>query len=305
MRFTNKTGLPEPIVNAITADNYSKGDSNRSVTTLIDSPRVRILRKENENTLVEDVCDRVWSVLGTAVHNIFEAATPSGHIAEERLYHEVDGWVISGAIDLQKLEGDTSFTLTDYKCTSVWAVIYGKIEWVEQLNAYAWLVRQARKTTVGKLQIVTVLRDWSTRDANNKGSSYPQAPLVIIPVPVWSDAEQDAYMEERIRIHSDAEFERLTGGDLPLCTDKERWAKPSKYAVKKTANVRALRVFDTMDAAQKYFKEKDLDEKHSIEVRKGEYSRCIGNYCLVAGVCDQFQSELAAAQEESQSDASA
>ena len=140
MIITNKTMLPEPVVRALHRSDYSKGSSNRSVAQLIDSPRVRILRKENESTITEDAADMVWSVLGTAVHKMFEENDVDGHISEERLYAEVDNWVISGAIDIQRAESDGGITVLDYKCTSAWSVIYGKVEWHKQLNFYAWLV---------------------------------------------------------------------------------------------------------------------------------------------------------------------
>ena len=120
--------LPEPVFLSLTHSDYTKGESNRSVTQLIDSPRVRILRKEHEEQIMEDAADMVWSVLGTAVHKMFEQHDADGHISEERLYSEVDNWIISGAIDIQRAEDDGSVTVLDYKCTSVWSVIYGKPE---------------------------------------------------------------------------------------------------------------------------------------------------------------------------------
>ena len=76
---------------------------------------------------------------------------------------------------------------------------------------------------------------------------------------------------------------------LPLCSDLERWARPSTWAVKKTANKRAMRVFDSEAEAEKYFKEKNLDNKHSIEERIGKNIRCEADYCGVARWCDQFE----------------
>ena len=58
-------------------------------------------------------------MLGTAVHKVFEDYSGDDVISEERLFVDVDGWTISGAIDLQDDEGPS-----DYKCTSVWAVIH-------------------------------------------------------------------------------------------------------------------------------------------------------------------------------------
>ena len=45
MKVTNKFNLPQPVVTALTQDNYDSGGSHRSITQLIDSPRVSILRK--------------------------------------------------------------------------------------------------------------------------------------------------------------------------------------------------------------------------------------------------------------------
>ena len=118
---------------------------------------------------------------------------------------------------------------------------------------------------------------------------YPAAPITIIPIELWSDDKQDQYIAGRVKLHQDAEYERLTGGSLPLCSDLERWARPSTWAVKKTANKRAMRVFDSEEEAEKYFKEKNLDNKHSIEERIGKNIRCEADYCGVARWCDQFE----------------
>jgi hypothetical protein len=178
MNITNHTALPEPVFQALTRSDYTKGGSNRSVTQLIDSPRVRILRKENDERISEDVADMLWSVLGTAVHKMFEDNEVEGHISEERLYAEVENWIISGAIDVQRGEADGKVTVLDYKCTSAWSVIYGKPEWDKQLNFYAWLVEHCKEIEVGKLQIVAVLRDWQRKKAE-VDSHYPQAPRFI------------------------------------------------------------------------------------------------------------------------------
>ena len=118
---------------------------------------------------------------------------------------------------------------------------------------------------------------------------YPSAPITIIPIELWSDEKQDQYIAGRVKLHQDAEYERLTGGSLPLCSDLERWARPSTWAVKKTANKRAMRVFDSEQEAEEYFNDKNLDKKHSIEERIGKNIRCEADYCGVARWCDQFE----------------
>ena len=72
MRITNHHNLSAPIVKALSRDDYTRGASHRSVTQLIDSPRIRILRERHWDELTEDISEKMWSVLGTAVHRIFE-----------------------------------------------------------------------------------------------------------------------------------------------------------------------------------------------------------------------------------------
>ena len=118
---------------------------------------------------------------------------------------------------------------------------------------------------------------------------YPEAPITVIPIELWDDDKQDQYIAGRVKLHQDAEFERLTGGSLPLCSELERWSRPSTWAVKKIANKKAMRVFDLEEEAQKYFKDNALDSKHSVEERKGKNVRCEGDYCGVSKWCDQYE----------------
>ena len=56
MRYTNKTGLPDPVVRALTEfDGSSEKVEGTRVTTLIDSPRISQLRKEHSHEITEDV----------------------------------------------------------------------------------------------------------------------------------------------------------------------------------------------------------------------------------------------------------
>jgi RecB family exonuclease len=69
----------------------------------------------------QDVVDFLWSRFGTAVHNMFEDNVEADNlITEERLFQDIEGWNISGAIDLQEVDADGSIGVKDYKVTSVW-----------------------------------------------------------------------------------------------------------------------------------------------------------------------------------------
>jgi len=283
MKITNRFDLPAPVVRALTTDDYSRGKSDLSVTQIIDSPRVRLLRKQHDEKIEEDVSDMVWSVLGRAAHKVLEDSDEEGYTIEERVFAEVEGWRLSGAIDLQK-HGNI-LSLYDYKVTSVWSVIYGKSSWETQLNCYAYLLWKAKKQKVGALNIIAILRDWNRRDAGKP--DYPSSPIMEIPIQLWSQDEQQRYVTERVRLHQDAESSMVLGEPLPLCSAEERWEKQTTYAVRKKANKRALRVFKSMDEANAF-----LEEGMVIDERKGESTRCAQDWCRVSQWCEQHQEAL-------------
>ena len=291
MKITNQFNLPDVVVDALLQDDYTKGKSNRSVTSLIDSPRVAILQRNNEHRIEQDVVDFLWSRFGTSVHGMFEAAVANNQhanvISEERMYAEVRGWTISGAVDLQEVHDD-GVLISDYKVTSVWSVIHDKTEWHNQLNAYAWLVRWSKDLPVKGLRIIAILRDWQRRKAQME-ADYPDSPIHLVDIPMWSVKDTDQYILDRVLLHQQAEFDRMTGGVLPPCTSAERWEKPTTYAVNKKGRKRAVRVLSTREEADSYME--SLGKDHLIEERIGESTRCAQDWCRVARFCDQNKLE--------------
>ena len=285
--ITNKFNLPDFVVDALTYSDYSRGDSNISVTQLIDSPRIAQLQREHADEQTKDAVDFVWSRFGTSVHVMFEEslkATGSDVITEERLYTETQGWKLSGAIDAQEV-ADDGVTISDFKVTSAWSVVFDKSSWHTQLNVYAYLVRKAKGQTVKKLQIVALLRDWVKRKAE-QGGDYPTAPIVVLDIPMWSEAEQDAYVERQMRKHIEA---ATTDQPLIFCTSEETWEKETVYAVMKKGRKSAVRLYKTEAEAEERAEKEGSN--HSVEVRKGEKTRCKGDWCGVSKWCDQYQSE--------------
>ena len=284
---TNKFKLPQFVVDALTHSDYTRGNSDISVTQLIDSPRIARLQREHADEQTKDAVDFVWSRFGTSVHVMFEEslkATGSDVITEERLFTETQGWSLSGAIDAQEVSDD-GVIISDFKVTSAWSVIFDKSSWHTQLNVYAYLVRKAKGQTVKKLQIVALLRDWVRRKAE-QGGEYPTAPIVVLDIPMWSEAEQDAYVESQIKKHMEA-----TNTDQPLifCSSEETWQKDTVYAVMKKGRKSAVKLYKTeAEAVERAEKE---GSNHSVEVRKGEKTRCKGDWCGVSKWCDQYQSE--------------
>lgn len=286
MKITNNHNLPQSFVDFARNDKYSKGHADISVTTLIDSPRVRVMRDHYHSERVVDVVDNIWALFGTAVHHVLESTEPSDDVViEERLFTKINGWVLSGAVDHQVIKGQT-VEITDYKVTSVWSVIHGKIDWERQLNVYAYLVQKNKGKKVKKLSICAVLRDWNRRDAQNK-PNYPQSPIVIVDIPMWDEMKRIRYIHDRINQHQNAQVLYDMEGSFTLCSDEERWKRDDAWAVKKKGLKRAMRVFDNEDEAKKFSEAQDVSTE--IEHRIGEYVRCNGDYCGVAEFCSQYK----------------
>lgn len=291
MKLTNKHNLPESFVRFIRNDKYSKGDSDISVTTLIDSPRIHKLRQLHNEQMTMDVSDRIPAMFGTAVHQVLEGIEDPTIVTEERMYSKMHGWTFSGAVDVQEYLPDGTIRIQDYKVCSVWAVMNEKPEWEKQLNCYAYLVRKNKEIAVSSLQIVAILRDWSGRKARLE-PDYPKSNAVVVDVPLWDFEEQEAYVETRILMHKDMQTRFDFVENLIHCTSDERWAKPTKWAVMKKNRKTAVKLFDDPRKAQIFIdSQKSATAEFYIEERLGGFTRCEGNYCGVAQFCDQYKGD--------------
>lgn len=286
MKLTNKFNLPETFINVIRRPQYSRGNSEISVTEILSPPQLVLLRRQYADDIEQDASDMVWSLFGSAVHNILEHGKDSHHIVEERLFTTFEGWSISGAIDLQEMV-DGKVLIADYKVTSAWAVQQEKQEWIDQLNLYAWLVERVKGEKVAGIQIIGIVRDWSRREAAIK-DTYPQSPIVTLDIPLWTPEDRETFVKQRLTLHNEANFAAVSGL-MPECTSEEMWEKKTTYAVMKEGGKRAKKVFEIKeDAAAFAGQQKD---PHYIEVREGGRTRC-ESFCQVAPFCKQYQTYL-------------
>ena len=272
MNITNVHGLPEALVKAVKNDSY-KGGGDISVTKLIDSPQIRLLSKKHHDVMVEDVSDRIWALMGQAVHHVLERSAEEHAVIEERFYMDVDGWKLSGAVDRlipsQKVIQDWKFVST-YKAD-------GDESWTKQLNILRMLAK-ANNIEVDKLEIIAIFRDWQ-RAVAKRDQDYPQTIVKIISVPVWSDDEAMAYIRERIALHQKAD-----AGESVECTDQERWKAQTTYALMKEGGKKATKVALTKEELGEPAKGYEIVE------RKGGYRRC-EEFCAVSQFCPQFFKE--------------
>jgi hypothetical protein len=278
MKLTNVMRLPEPIVAAISNDSYTKGDADFSVTELLTPPQVVRLRKQHANEIVEDVSERIWSLLGQAVHSIIERAGDSlTTLSETTLYSKYNGVVVKGQVDHIALD---SGTLIDFKVTTVWKLAGGSIplEWEQQTNIYRRMLEREHGIIINQIAVIAILRDWSKREATRR-QDYPQAQVVRLEIPLWSSEQADAFIERRIALHQLPDVE---------CSDEDVWAKPTKYAVMRQGRQSAIRLYDTLADAEAHLG--TLNGSHYIEMRNGEAVRC-QSYCAAAPFCKQWAND--------------
>jgi len=271
MNLTNLMGLPDAFVAAVKNDPYT-GGGDISVTKLIDAPQRRVLYSKFKDFVVEDVSDRVWALMGQAVHTVLERAGTSA-LVEERLFMDVNGWKLSGQFDRLHVADKT---IQDWKVTSTYKAD-GDDSWTKQLNILRMLAIK-NGHDIERLQVVAIFRDWQ-RSKAERDPKYPQSNVKIIELPVWSDEQAMQYITDRVSMHQAA-----VKGDEVLCSDDERWYAGSTFALMKEGNKRATKVADTKEElgepAKGFF----------IEERKGGYRRCEG-YCEVAPFCPQLARE--------------
>lgn len=284
MEITNKHNVPAPLVTLASKEYYSKGASSYSVTELMSPPKIKRLREQYNEQIKSDVADMLWSMLGSALHVVMERGETPGFISEQRIFAEVNGVTVSGAIDLQQ-ETDKGVIIIDYKFTSAWAVMQDKEEWEQQLNVYKWLVESVKKKKVVGLQICALVRDFSRHETK---PGYPNAPIHMVDIPMWDAVKAETYVKERLEMHREAKMAQDFGEELQDCTSEERWMSETKYAVKRDGRKTAIRVLDDEEEAR-ILADK---EKGYVEIRPGEPKRCTGNFCGVAQWCKQYQGEL-------------
>lgn len=278
MEFTNKAGLPKAIANFLKYNDYNSSGAkfDISATKLIDSPQVAELWKEHGKEVVEDVSDRLWSAVGSGIHSRLELANANDPdiIMEKRFIHEIGGKLVSAQIDVLDIP---TKTLIDLKTTSAWKVVNQDFDKYEaQLNIQAYLARLSG-WDIETIQACVICRDWSKMRSSEP--NYPNTPIQIIDLPLWSRKEQLDYINKRLLAH--------TAPGAKWCTDEERWAKPATYAVKQKGKKRALRVLHTKEDALRYVASKGLTGSDvRIDERPATYTRC-ESFCAVSKWCKQ------------------
>lgn len=281
MTLTNRMRLPDAIVRAVANDEYTKGGADFSVTELLSPPQLARLRKQHAADITEDASDRIWSLLGQAVHAIIERSGvgDADTLSEVTLTTEYYGSTIKGTFDNLTI---SSAEMCDFKVTTVWKVLNNTVppEWEAQTNIYRWMLWREKGIVVNSIAIIAILRDWSKREADRR-ADYPQAQVVRLEVPLWDMTDTANFVAGRLALHTMAE--------PPGCTDEDIWAKPSKWAIMKKGRQSAVKLCDSEADARAYLASNSVPGGY-VEYRPGSATRC-ESYCPVANFCQQWHND--------------
>lgn len=292
VRVTNKFGLPQPLVEAVSNNKYSPGKSDYTTTQLAGTPaRQLILRKEHWNEISEDVADLIYSLSGQSKHVVLERAAEFckeyHYLAEERFYIKRKGKTIGGQIDLYD---ENKLILYDWKETGVYAASHElKADWIAQGNINRTMLIE-NGYPVEKIINIVLYRDWKKSEVGRK-EKYPEHQVQPFEIPIWSTSETEDFIAKRI-----AEFEKAKV-KLPLCSDEERWKTNDVYALIKKGNKKATKLFDSKEAAESEISVFKM-VSHDVQFRPGINKRC-ESYCNVREFCEQAK-KLGVGQEKPQ-----
>jgi len=276
MIITNRHGLPQAFVDAVTKNLHEYVPGRYSVTEILNPVQEILLTREHCNQIQRDASEFIPQVFGSALHDYLARLDASGQ-SEQRLSVVVrDGFVLSGQYDLFDAE---TLTLTDYKTASVWKVVHEDYEdYRRQGLMYAWLLHCAGKH-VERCVFHIFLKDWSDAESE-RHADYPPEGIVTYAFQVTASGLRE--IEQFIHDRADA----LTSRTMLSCTASERWNTGDKFAAMKNGRKTAVRVCDSMAEAQAVGGD-------YVDVRPGIDKKC-NKYCLAAPWCTQHRAIVTA-----------
>jgi len=285
MIITNKLGLPQALVDAIKEDEKEHNPKQYGVTTLLNPTREILLKRRHENSIEVDASECINQLFGTAFHSLIEKHDKTGMSELELEEKVLDEYTLVGRLDLYDKVREA---IIDYKTGTCYKVMYKDFEdWRKQGLMYAWLCLR-NGYIVKKVIFYVFLKDWTAREKRKQGSNYPESQIYTF--------EFDITVGDLIKIEDwlTAKFEgiavneKLNDDELIPCSEEECWFTGNKYAVYKNTNdVKAQRVFDSIEEANGYLVNK-MDGKGVVSFRVGEYRKC-QDYCEVCNFCKYYK----------------
>ena len=267
MVLTNKHNLPPVMEDVIKNDGYD--GTGLTVTTLLNPPHIYFLKQRHRNDVIEDVMDHFHTLMGKSVHYLFEKAG-GRYLSEIRFKTTINDprlkqpMEISGQID--NYEPSTGI-LTDMKVVSKHKHEVS-ITYEAQVNMQKYLMED-NGIYPNQLQLLHIYRDWQKRDKFDH--KLPDTPIAKKNIPIWTREATHEFIVSRLLL-----FQNYNGEH---CSEEDRWAKKTQYAVKKPTADRSRKNFDSYAEAQMNLKPGEV-----IETRLGGDPRC-QDYCSLNNFC--------------------
>jgi len=271
--WTNKDNLPSYMCRAVEAmaDNHDIGDADISITEVLDEPLVRHLKRKYGDTVKVDYSHRLLMLDGAMMDRLVFEYAPANAITHYRDEIEINGWKVSGELDILEpdKENPEHLILSDCKRS---ARGLGKKErrvydYTAQVNGYLEILRRNRPelaSRVTKLRILNWCRAWNVM--------RKEPSIEWIKVPIWSSERITELLTERVKYHQEWDGSETAP---PKCDEHHRWVDPEKWACMKKGRKSALKLHDNEPEAEAHA---DTVDGGYVEYREENSIRC-NYYC--------------------------
>lgn len=285
-------------------DMWQRGEhtfGDYSVTTLLRPPQMVQLEKRYGERVQRSVESLISAFIGTGVHDLFErqlkykAVLEPKYLVERTIMDKIQDRIITGRFDVLWNKQH----LYDFKTCKTWKKVFdpGMVEWHEQLNVYAHLLRN-RGLEIDSLTVIAMYLDWVRMKAI-RDREYPQSPVIEYKLTLWPDEVAGKFLRDRIDLMKTNED--IRDEDLPACSDEERWMRhegtklPFVFAVMSRPDAaRALRVCETLEEAREVASNSKSCQAglSFIEKRYAVAKRC-EDWCTINQYCFQYRQYMA------------
>lgn len=306
MNYTNQHKIPLPLAVFLATDHYDYEPNTLSATSLLKPIRQIILSSRlTKETNQIDIADLVSSRMGTAIHTAIEQAwlNPSKALKllgyddklirrikinpekvskndipiymEKRSYKQINGFTISGKFDFV-----ADSKVHDFKSTSVYAYLNQTKtqDYALQGSIYRWLNPDI--ITQDKMVIHFIFTDWQ-KSESLRNPDYPQARVHSQHIPLLSLVETEQFIQDKLE--QIIRYQDSDEKEIPLCTDKELWRKPTVWKYYKNPDsVKSTKNFDNPSEAYARLQETGIGVVKEV---KGQVSAC--KYCPAFALCNQ------------------
>lgn len=285
MNVTNIYEVPDALVKAVSLEKHN-GENEISATTLLKGVKEHLLTDRHWEEITVDVSENLWALFGTAIHALLEKESPDT-FTEEKFWSKVGDWNITGRVDCYDMAQEIIF---DYKVTSAWKIVFKNFtDWERQGKIYAWLLKQ-KGLNVKECRFVAMLRDWSETESL-RNADYPKGQIYVHKFEITEDDLSEIEKFIRDKVEQLSAYKDTPDNEIPCCSEEERWADKTKYAVMKEGRKTAVKVFENKEDADKMVEE--LGAKHYVEERKGKDKKCT-RYCSACQFCNYYKEHYGA-----------